>query len=136
MKKTSYEKTTIIYFLVFITYVLEITSVILLCINKIYSYQKLSGIVINKNHILIMADGYERKLLYQTKKIYIDNQNITFEIVEDKKTTLTSNKKEYSEIIMKVKYQNDYKENDVITLSIKNKKYRLIEMFKIIIEGD
>ena len=47
-----------------------------------------------------------------------------------------SNGKQYHELLIDFRFDKKYKTSDVVTISIKKEKYRLIEMFKLIWDGD
>lgn len=136
MKVRNYEKTSIIYLIVIVLFILEFSGTILLCTIKKYSYTKISGIVSNKNTIVLIIDEKERKILYKNQTAYIENKLKKYKIIENKGKLFYKNKTNYYEIILNIDFSNKYKPNDVIELSIKNNKYHLIKIFNVIWGGD
>ena len=134
MKVRNYEKTSIIYLIVIVLFILEFSGTILLCTIKKYSYTKISGIVSNKNTIVLIIDEKERKILYKNQTAYIENKLKKYKIIENKGKLFYKNKTNYYEIILNIDFSN--KPNDVIELSIKNNKYHLIKIFNVIWGGD
>ena len=136
MKTKDYENKNKLYIFIVILFIIEFCGTILLCSKKTYSYEKISGIVSNKNTLVLMLNEQERKLLYKNQTAYIDNKLKEYKIIEDKGKLFKKNKINYYEILIKVKFSNKYKPNDLIELSIRNKKYHLIKIFKVIWDGD
>ena len=136
MKVRNYEKTSIIYLIVIVLFILEFSGTILLCTIKKYSYTKISGIVSNKNTIVLIIDEKERKILYKNQTAYIENKIKKYKIIENKGKLFSKNKTNYYEIFLNIDFSNKYKPNDVIELSIKNNKYHLIKIFNVIWGGD
>ena len=136
MKVRNYEKTSIIYLIVIVLFILEFSGTILLCTIKKYSYTKISGIVSNKNTIVLIIDEKERKILYKNQTAYIENKLKKYKIIENKGKLFYKNKTNYYEIILNIDFSNKYKPKDVIELSIKNNKYHLIKIFNVIWGGD
>lgn len=136
MKVRNYEKTSILYLFIIILFILEISGTIILCTMKQYSYNKISGIVANKNTLILMINDKEKKILYKNQTAYIDNKLKKYKIVENKGKLFSKNKTNYYEIIFNIDFSNKYKPNDVIELSIKNNKYHLIKIFNVIWGGD
>ena len=133
MKVRNYEKTGIIHFLIVLIITLEILFIIFLITLKENKYLKISSIVVKDNIVLVMVNKEERKLLYNNKKLYYEDQQIKYKILEDKGIVL---KKKYYEILIKFKFPKHKKTNDILELVIKKERIRLIEIFKTIMEGD
>lgn len=136
MKKKNYEKTTGIIVLLAIMILLEIIVITVLYNYKMFNYTIISSIYLDKNSIMTFVDKKERKDLYKNKYLYIDNKKIKYKILKDKGITLKENNKEYYEIYLKLKLKGKYKLNDYIKITIQNKKIRLLEIFKLIWDGD
>ena len=122
MKVKNYENTSKIYILIVLLFIIEFCGTILLCTNKTYSYKKISGIVSNENTIVLMLNKQERKLLYQNQSAYINNKLEKYKIIEDKGKLFAKNKVNYYEIIINIKLQDKYKPNDLVEISVKNKR--------------
>lgn len=95
----------------------------------------MSGIVLDKDLVILVVDDKERKNIYNNTFLYLNSKKERYKIIEDKGIILKKDKMNYHEILVKINFDKDYKINDTINLSIKTKKIRLIEIFKIIWEG-
>ena len=136
MKVKNYEKMIFMYiFIVFIIF-MELIFCIILFNKKQYNYVLLSGVVVKDDVVILIVSKEERKMLYQNRYLYIDDYRKKFNIIEDNGVLVNDYKKGYYEILIKSKINNKYKDNDVVSISIKNKKYRLINVFKLIWDGD
>jgi hypothetical protein len=136
MKVRNYERTSIVYFLVILLLFIEMIGIIILITLKTYSYKKISGIVAKENVLVLMLNDDQKKIIYKNQNAYIDNYCKKYKIIENKGKLFSKGKNNYYEIVIDINFSKKYKPNDVIDLSIKDKKYHLIEMFKIIWDGD
>lgn len=114
---------------------MELIDILFLYQKKEFSYQKIIGIVVKKDYVLLMVDKKERKILYENKILYLDDKKRTYELIRDRGKIMKKNKKDFYEIEIKVEFSNNYKANDGIQLVFPKKKYRRIEIFKIILGG-
>ncbi len=135
MKVRNYEKKTLIVFISIILFILEIFFLMIISIKKEYNYTKVTGIVLKENLLIIVASKEERKNFYNNSHIYLDSKKRKMKIIEDRGAIITKDNKKYYELLIKVKFTKKYKANDIIPISIKTEKKRLIEIFKIIGEG-
>lgn len=135
MKLKNYEKKYLAVFLSVIFIIFELITLLLLNIIKIYKYHIISSVVIKKDLALVVVSKTERKMLYDNSKFYLNANLVKYEIIEDRGVVLKKDKDSYYEILIKVKFDKNYKANDNITFSCKKEKIRLIEIFKSIWEG-
>ena len=135
MNVKKYERNSLILFLLVIFFFLEIGFIIFLFLHKEYTYKKISSIVEKDNVLTLIVDKKERELFYKNKIIFIENKKRIFEITEDQGFLLKRNHKKYYEMKIKTKFSKK-RVNDVLELSIKEKKKRLIEIIMMIWEGD
>ena len=136
MKNRLYERTNLIKVLTVILFILEIIFILELANNKEFKYHKITGVVIKDNYILTVVDKKERKLLYNSNKLYHKDNYQKYEISEDRGNVLNNNNNNYYELVIKTKFNNKYKANDIYEIVIPKEKFRLIEMFKTIWEGE
>lgn len=134
MKVRNYEKRSCIYILIVITIILELIGVILLIMNKTYEYEKITGLVVKKDLVVLIINKEEKNILYKNAKLFFENKELKYNIVENRGKILT-NKDKYYEVLINFRFDNKYKANDVLELSLKKEKHRLIEIFKIVWEG-
>jgi len=135
MKIRNYEQLNKIYFGIILLFILEIIGIVFIYHQKHFSYQLLSGIVVKKDYLLVMITKEERKNLYQNNTLYLKGIKKKYKIVKDHGKMLTKNKKDYYELTIKLSFSEKYKPNDVLELAVAEKKYRQIEIFKMILGG-
>ena len=136
MKVRNYEKISLVYIICIIVFVFEIIFIIILFKQKEYRYEILNGTVMKDNITLLIISSDDKKLIYKNKYIYINDKKIKFRIIEDKGVVIKSNSKKYYEVLIGYKFPQKKKTNDSISISIKKEKYRIIEMFRLIWDGD
>ena len=132
----NYEKTTFVLFIFYILLVLIIVYFISLFYFKIDRYSIINGIVYTDELVLIVVDEKERNIIYNNSTVYIDNKKYKYSINEDRGITIINNGICYYEILIKIDINNKYKINDTLDISIKNKREKVINIFKIIWEDD
>lgn len=135
MKIKNYEKKSFIMFLTFILIVLEISFVVFLIIYKDYKYAKLNGIVVKESLVILIVTETERKIIYSNSHFLLDSKKIKYEIIEDRGTTIKKEGQDYNELLVKIKFDKNYKVNDIVSLTIRKEKKQLIEMFTTIWGG-
>lgn len=135
MKIKNYEKKSFIMFLTFILIILEISFVVFLIIYKDYKYAKLNGIVVKDNLVILIVNETERKTVYSNSHFLLNSKKIKYEIIEDRGKTIKKDGEDYNELLVKIKFDKNYKVNDIISLTIRTEKKRLIEMFTTIWGG-
>ena len=135
MKIKNYEQTGKLYVGILLLIIMEMIGIIFLYHQKQFSYHVLTGIVIKKDYLVVMINQEERKSLYRNKTLFVKGKKKKYKIIEDHGKLLRKDKKDYYEIIIGLSFSKNYKPNDMIKLSIANKKYRQIEIFKIIWGG-
>ena len=96
--KHNYEKKNSILILTVILVVIELISFIYINEKKVFCYEKITGLIVDKNQVLITPNKNSRKLIYQNNKVYIKDNAISYEIIEDK--GLISEK--YYQILLKI----------------------------------
>lgn len=132
MKVRNYEKKELIVILSIVLFTLEFIFIASLITNKIYAYQKITGIVLKDDLLIVVASKEERKLLFKNSFIYLNSKKEKFKIVEDRGAIITKNNTKYYELLISTKLDKKYKANDTLSVSIKTEKKRLIEIFKAI----
>ena len=136
MKNKNYEKTTLIKIIIIIFALLIIIFLTFTINHKIFTYKTINGIVIKKNTLLIVISKKQQEIIDKNTYMYLNNKKTKYNILEVRKDSIKKGKDKYNEIIINCKFDKSYKTNDVINLQLKDKKIRIIEMFKLIWEGD
>lgn len=135
MKVRNYEKKDMIIFFMILLLIIEIIVVVVLLTVKIEKYQIVSGIVIKDNLALVVVSSDERRIIYSNKILYLNNHKYKYEIIEDRGKVLKRDN-DYYQLVLKFKFNKKYKVNDLLEIVFVKEKMYLIEIFKIIWEGD
>ena len=136
MIQKKYENLTKIKIITVLLIIIQLIFILLMTNYKVYKDKTLTCIVMNKNICLLVLDDKEKELLHKNMKLYVNNKENTFKIIEDNNVAVTNGKKKYKEILIKVDLVKSYKTNDTVNLTIRERKIKLIEIFKVILEGD
>lgn len=120
---------TLILFLIFI-------SIFFINQKRLITYKIFSAVYYDKNIIVLVVSNDELDLFFKNKKLFIDSKKISFEIDKIDKDILKRKGSIYSSIYIKTNISNMYKINDVIEVSIMDKKINTFNMFRIIWDGD
>lgn len=133
MKVRNYEKKLVIYLLLVVITLVEIIFMINIYNKKIYTYEILNAVVVKDNLVLLIISDKQNKILNKNRYLYLNGEKIKFKITEDRGYVI---KNKYKELLIELKFNKKYKANDSLQLILKKEKIRLIEIFKIIWEGD
>lgn len=136
MKKRNYENNSLILYISLFIIISELLFIILLTSHKEYMYKKEYGLVVKQNLITIIMSNKERQILNKNNYIYVNSIKKKYKVIEIRKDSITKNKEKYSEVILKFKFDKKYKTNDIIEIVIKDDKKSIVEMFKLLWEGD
>lgn len=128
MKQKKYENYFLYLIIVIVITIIELLLIFYIFNKRIYKYTLLTGIVENKE-LLLVVNKNERSILYQNSVLYLDDQKKKYKIISDQKNN------DYYQIIIKLKINKQYKDNDIIKLNFKEKKYRIARIIKDIIGG-
>lgn len=120
---------TLSLFLIFI-------SIFFINQKRLITYKIFSAVYYDKNIIVLVVSNDELDLFFKNKKLFIDSKKISFEIDKIDKDILKRKGSIYSSIYIKTNISNMYKINDVIEVSIMDKKINTFSMFRIIWDGD
>lgn len=135
MKVRNYEKQELVIFTLLVLIIIEIFSFIFLFSYKVFEYKKINGIITNNNIVSLVVDKTDKKILNKNNKIYLNNKELKYKVIEDKGVISKKNNKNYYEVLIKIKTPKN-KLNEIINLSIRDKKTSVIKLFKKIGEGD
>lgn len=136
MIQKKYENLINIKVVTILIIIIQLIFILLMTNYKIYKNKSLTCIVMNKNICLLVLDSKEKELLYKNSKLFVNDKENKFNIIEDNNVVITNGKKKYKEILIKVDLVKSYKTNDTVNLTIRERKIKLIEIFKVILEGD
>lgn len=134
MRQKAYQSRLLITYLIMLTIILEVIFIFILNSYKIYKYKEFYCIMSQKNTCLLVIKKKEKKLLYKNSILYIKNKKIKFQIVEDNGIVITKNKEIYNEVLIKL--DRNYPGKETLNVLLPDKKIKLLEIFKLIWEGD
>ena len=134
--KKNYEKIGLIIFVVFIFIFIEIIVISVFYSKKYRNYKVLSTIVVTSNYTKSYLDSNDYKMIRSGNYLYLDNKKMKYEIIDVKKNVLKQQDKWYHEVLLKIKYPNNYNYNDTITISVYNRKEFLFNIFRKCWEDD
>ena len=134
MRQKAYQSRILITYLIILTIILEVIFIFILNSNKIYKYKEFYCIMSQKNTCLLVIKKKEKKLLYKNSILYIKNKKIKFQIVEDNGIVITKNNEIYYEVLIKL--NRNYPGKETLNVLLPDKKIKLLEIFKLIWEGD
>lgn len=135
MNKKSYENLTLPKLLILLVFLMEIIFFLILKNYKIYNYKKYDCIVTNKNICLLIINKKEKNILYKNSSLYLENKLKKYKTLEDNDVIITKVREKYNEVLISFKFNNS-KTTDVLKIVFKNKKESLINIFKLIWDGD
>lgn len=96
----------------------------------------MSGIIMKNNIVIVVLDKEELFNLHKNVYVYHNNKRIKFKIEKNNGAIISKGNKKYYEVLIKLKLPKKYKSNDLVELTIKNKKIISIKIFKLIWDGD
>ena len=135
MKLKNYECKTIFYIMSLVFLILFLIFICYLFFNKHFCYKTYTGIVSNKN-VILMVKSKETKYFYQNATLLNDSKRKRFSIKKVYKNILTKDNIKYDQIIIDFKFSNKYKDNDALEISLRKEKEKYIDIFKIIWKGE
>ena len=128
--KKNYEKdqlvitTSFIFIIVFLIFIFKLFNI------RYRTYNLIDSIVINDNYLELIINSKNYKLLKSSKFVYIDDKKIKIEITSIERNVIKKNREKFHEVIIRLKVPKKYKDNDVVTLTIFDKKTEIINIFK------
>ena len=134
--KKRYEKFENINLFCILFLLFVVVSIFFLNQRRIIVYKTFSAISYDKNVIVLVVDNSDLELFFKNRKLYIDLKKISFEIQKIDKNILERKGDKYSRIYIKVNTSNLYEVNDVVEVSIMDRKVKTFNIFKIIWDGD
>ena len=136
MKCQRYEKKIGILIALLLFLLVEGSLFVYFMTKKWDEYCVFQGVVVKNNLVMILLSQKQLDLFYQNHSIYLEDKKVHFQIKNVTKEVLTRKNTAYHEVLISFSFSKEKKENDVIEFSIKEKQKRLIEIFKIIWEGE
>ena len=129
LKIRNYERKLLFYILTFLYLICFLVFVCFLIFNKYFTYITYEGVVSNKDVIFMVSDK-ELKYFYDNSTLLNDAKEKKFTISKVYKNILKKNNVQYHQIVVNFKFSSQYKDNDVLTVSLHKRKERLINIFK------
>ncbi len=130
MKIKNYETKILIIVVVIVIFIVEITSIGILNTIKIIEYKNYSMIVLDKNRAMVYISSKDKNIWYKNKYLYINNTKVKYNIEEITKDN------NYMRFIIKLKFPPKQHTNDIITISIEDKRINIIKIINRTWGGD
>lgn len=122
LKTKKYEKTSCIFFIIIVLVFVEIILFLNTKSIKVVSYHQIPLILSNEREGYVVVNQKDRINLYKNKYLYIQNQKIEYEMLEDQKI------KERNEYQITIKLSKKIKQKEMVMMTIENKKISVIDM--------
>lgn len=135
MKIKTYEKIVLIKLLIMGIFILELVFFYLLYSHKEFNYKKIDGIIVKDNVVALVLTKEDKKILYKNSNLIMNDKIRKYTILEDEGVFIKKGNKKYYEVLIKTKTDKKYKTSDSIQVNLKDNKYRIIEIFKLIWGG-
>lgn len=132
--KLKYKKTQLIISVMILLFIIELCFFNYCMNNDIKIYKKLNGVIISDNIVQLLVDDHELKILYSNKYVYIKNKRYKKEEHNITKKILKRRGKYYHYISLNINLETKYKMNDVIPITVYDKKEKIISIFKILLK--
>lgn len=104
--------------------------------KKIFVYKIFSGVVYKNNVIELLLSDDELLLFYKNMNMFIDDNKVKIKIRKVESDVLQRGGVFYNQLFLNIKLNDTYKVNDVVKVSVVQKKMKIFNIFKIIWEGD
>ena len=130
MKNRNYEKMDFVIFLSIVLFFSMIVFFFFLFHQKEFSYQKLIGVIVSKNHIMVVVDEKEKNLFYHNKRIYYQGREYSYTILDVRESD------SYYELFLEVSTPKKRKTNELFEFSIPVKKESIMSLFQKVWVGD
>lgn len=132
--KLKYKKTQLIISVMILLFIIELCFINYCMNNDIKIYKKLNGVIISDNIVQLLVDDHELKILYSNKYVYIKNKRYKKEEHNITKKILKRREKYYHYISLNINLGTKYKMNDIIPITVYDKKEKIISIFKILLK--
>lgn len=137
LKCNKYERFGLIIFFIIILVVFEILFIVNIFKEKNELYMSFSGVVVKNNIGMFIINNEDMDIIYKNKYLYFNGKRIKYSIEKITKDVIKKDNDKYNEVLLRFKFsKKNYKDNDVIDISIRMDKEPIIKMFKIIWKGD
>lgn len=128
--KKNYEKAIEVFLIVGIVFVLEIVLLFYLSNVKVLEYKVYSIILLEGNDALLVVPENEKSIWYKNAYIYWNNKKIKYQIKE-----IVKEKNNY-QFIIEFPHPEKTKKQDIITISIEEKRSSILHILKNTWGGD
>lgn len=128
--KKNYEKNQLLLSSTFLFIIIVIILVISLYVISYKEYKIISATVITSNYTSLYVDNDLLKCLQKNHKLYIKNKAYEYEITDITKKVVKNKSKWHHEVIIRLKKLQNYKDKDIITISIYCKRKVIATIFE------
>lgn len=134
--RKKYEKRTAVYLGIFIAFMFEALFIVFLIKEKIIVYEKFSGVVVKDDLMVFVLNDDELKLFHKNKRFYINGKSEKYQFNKVLSDVLKRDGILYHQVFIQYDMGDDFKENDVIVITIAKENISIFNIFRIIWDGD
>lgn len=124
-----YEDFSFITLNILLFFILCFFIIYFIFMSKICIFESYNIIYINNNLYEIIVSDRELNNFYKNSSLYIENKKYKYSIDKVNKNIMNNNNVNYSEMFLNIDKTN-YKSNDIVKISILNRRERLIYIIK------
>lgn len=136
MNRKKYEIFEFIRIIIIFIFLMEFFFFYLLFNIKINKYSIFSGVIIKDNLIQFIVNSDDLKLFIANNNYFMQDKKYSYKIEKINKGVLKRKGIEYHELVIKYKGVSNYKDTDLISISLFDKKICLIKIFEVIWKED
>ena len=136
MKFSNYEERGVMLFIVIFLFLFEGFFLTFLFRKKEYIYQKMFGIMTGQNYATFFVTKVQRGLFYQNHSFLVHDKEFSYEVFYDHLIEDSDKNYPYYELIIKSQSFDELRTNEMVEISIKEKRATIFQILKQEWEGD
>ena len=136
MKFSNYEERGVMLFIVIFLFLFEGFFLTFLFRKKEYIYQKMIGIMTGQNYATFFVTKVQRGLFYQNQSFLVHDKEFSYEVFYDHLIEDSDKNYPYYELIIKSQSFDELRTNEMVEISIKEKRVTIFQILKHEWEGD
>lgn len=136
MKFSNYEERGVMLFIVIFLFLFEGFFLTFLFQKKEYIYQKMIGIMTGQNYATFFVTKVQRGLFYQNQSFLVQDKEFSYEVFYDHLIEDSDKNYPYYELIIKSQSFDELRTNEMVEISIKEKRVTIFQILKQEWEGD
>lgn len=130
--KKNYEKNQLILSIAFFFFLIEVVVVVLFFKLEYKKFDVLSATVITENYLSLYVDSYHLQKLKSNQHFYLENKKYFYEVIDVTRKIVKNKKKWYHEVIIRIELPKKYKDKDIVTISLYDRRKKIYTIFEAI----